>query len=524
MALQYARCVQAGGRIVTRRWPDDSEHRELVESPRDDLVLEARSGPGMEFTQAEGPFMAYRRTVERDRNELVETTTYEVAIPWFAWLFRWPVRGVLRRRLSSQGWWTPPDRLDATQVLVLGLLAAASMSAAFVNTLFTQTVNFAADDFGVNDTGIGIAGAAVRLGIVIALPAAFMADRVGRRRVIVVVAWLGPLLSVLGAVAPNFAILVATQTLARPMGIALAFLVGVVAAEEMPRNSRAYAVSILAMAAGFGAGVAVLSLGLADTSPSGWRLVYLVSLIWCLVAVDLARRLPETRRFAATHMSFDEGRSIVGGPSAARAPMNRRRLGLLASVAFVGNIFIAPASFFQNRYLTDVQGFSGGMIGLFSIAIGTPAGIGLIVGGRIADTRGRRRLIAVALPVSTVAIVGAFMVSGVALWALSLVGGVVASAAYPALAVYRVELFPTGSRSRAAGLVTAASLIGGVIGLVTMGRLLDADWSYGAVLAMLGIGQLIVTILVVAAYPETAHQELETLNPEDAGLEAALHE
>ena len=92
--------------------------------------------------------------------------------------------------------------------------------------------------------------------------------------------------------------------------------------------------------------------------------------------------------------------------------MNRRRLLLLAAVAFIGNIFIAPASFFQNRYLTDVQGFSGGMIGVFSIAVGTPAGIGLIVGGRIADTSGRRRLIAVALPVSTVAIVGAFMVSG----------------------------------------------------------------------------------------------------------------
>jgi MFS family permease len=518
--------VKPGGRVVTRRWPDDAEHRALVAAPRDDVVLEAHSGPGLVFTQQEGPFVAYRRTVESDGEVLVESTHYAATIPWFAWLFRWPLRGVLSRRLTSQGWWAPPDRLDQTQVLVLGLLAAASMSAAFVNTLFTQTVNFAADDFGVDDTGIGVAGAVVRLGILIALPAAFLADRIGRRRVILVVAWLGPLLSTLGAVAPDFAVLVATQTLARPMGIALAFLVGVVAAEEMPRNSRAYAVSILAMAAGFGAGVAVLSLSLADLGAGGWRLVYLVSLVWCLVAVDLARRLPETRRFTAAHISVDRRSRRPGShPSASGRPrMNRRRLGLLGTVAFVGNIFIAPASFFQNRYLTDVQGFSGGMIGLFSIAIGTPAGIGLIVGGRIADTSGRRRLIAVAIPVSTVAIVGAFMVSGVALWVLSLIGGIVASAAYPALAVYRVELFPTGNRSRAAGLVTAASLVGGVIGLVTMGRLLDADWSFGAVLAMLGVGQLIVTVLVVSAYPETAHQELEALNPEDTGLEAALHE
>ncbi|MET0661775.1 MAG: MFS transporter [Ilumatobacteraceae bacterium] len=510
--------MEPGGRIVTRRWPDDPTHRSLLECPRDDLLLEqpeamtrpdpppdSARGHALVFTQAQGPFTAYRRTVVPDGDELVESTEYGVTIPWFGWLFRWPVRGVLARRISAQGWWAPPDRLDPTQLLVLGLLAAASMSAAFVNTLFTQTVSFAADDFGVDNTGVGIAGAFVRVGIVIALPAAVIADRIGRRRVIVWVAWLGPLLSVLGAIAPTFGVLVLTQTLARPMGIALAFLVGVVAAEEMPRNSRAYAVSILAMAAGFGAGVAVIALALADIGPSGWRLVYVVSLVWCLVALDLARRLPETRRFTAAHITR----------ATHRPRMNRRRLGLLAAVAFIGNIFIAPASFFQNRYLTDVQGFSGGMIGVFSIAVGTPAGIGLIVGGRIADTSGRRRLIAVALPVSTIAIVGAFMVSGVSLWILSLVGGVIASAAYPALAVYRVELFPTGNRSRAAGLVTAASLIGGVIGLISMGALLDADWSFGAVLALLGISQFIVTVLVVQAYPETAHQELEALNPED---------
>ena len=226
------------------------------------------------FTQVDGPFdrvSAHRRTASA--GELVETTRFDVTIPWFGWLFRWPVRGVLARKYSYRSWWAPPDRLDQTQVLVLGLLAAASMSAAFVNTLFTQTVNFAADDFGVDNTGIGVAGAVVRIGIVIAIPAAIIADRIGRRRVIVAVAWLAPLLSVLGAIAPTFGVLVVTQTLARPMGVALAFLVGVVAAEEVPKNSRAYAVSILAMAAGFGAGVAVLALRLADVGPSGWRLV-----------------------------------------------------------------------------------------------------------------------------------------------------------------------------------------------------------------------------------------------------------
>ena len=520
MAQQYARLVESGGHILIRRWPDTLEQRERLLAPRDDLVLEEPEPTvpppqGTErFRQADGPFTGYERTVttDTDRRELVETTSYTMTIPWFGWLFRAPVKRVLARKGSHRSWWAPPDRLDPTQLLVVGLLAAASMSAAFVNTLFTQTVNFAADDFGISDSGIGVAGAIVRAGILIALPAAIIADRVGRRRVIVAVAWLGPLLSLLGALAPSFVVLVATQTLARPMGIALAFLVGVVASEEMPRNSRAYAVSILAMAAGFGAGVAVLSLRFADIGESGWRYVYLVAAVWCIVALDLTRRLPETRRFTVAHVE-----------RTSRAPrFNLRRLALIATVAFVGNIFIAPASFFQNRYLADIRDFSGGMIGIFSIAVGTPASIGLILGGRVADTSGRRRLIAFTLPLGTAAIVAAFAVSGPPLWMFSLIGGILSSAAYPALAVYRTELFPTGNRSRAAGLVTAAALVGGIGGLLATGWLLDAGWSYGQVMGLLGLCQLAVTVIVVVAYPETAHLELEELNPEDEPID--LHQ
>lgn len=519
--------MHSGGRTLTLRWPNDATFAERVGAPRDDIVKESpeplvaddlavdpteaqlTTNTDLRFVQEHGPFSAYERSVRVEDDRIVERTDYRLRVPWFGWLFQQPVRGVLARRLSADGWWTPPDRLDATQILVLGLLAAASMSAAFVNTLFTQTVNFAAEDFGVSDTGIGISGAVVRAGIVIALPAAVIADRIGRRRVIVVVAWLGPVLSMLGALAPSFPILVASQTIARPMGIALAFLIGVVAAEEMPRNSRAYAVSLMAMASGFGAGIAVLSLRLADIGDSGWRLVYLVAAVWCIIALDLGRRLPETRRFAAAEIKATE-----------RPPrLDRGRLGLLAAVGFLGNIFVAAASFFQNNYLTDIRDFSGGMIGLFSIGVGTPAALGLIIGGRLADTSGRRHLIALALPLSTAAVVAAFAVGGPMLWVFALLGGLFGSAVYPALAVYRAELFPTSNRSRAAGLITGAALIGGIIGLVATGWLLDRGWSYASVMATLAIGPALVTLLVIVAFPETAHLELEELNPEDPQID-----
>ncbi len=450
-----------------------------------------------------GPFRHYARQVDEQAGRLVETTTYELRVPWFQWIFGPLVRHQLRRLEHRRNgpWWAPPDRLDERQVLILGLVAAMSMSSAFTNTLFTQTVNFAADDFGVGDFGIGVAGAVVRAGVLFALPAALLADRVGRRSVVTVLAWAAPLITAVGALAPSFPFLVGSQAIGRPLGLALDFLIAVVAAEEMPRNSRAYAVSIMAMASGLGAGVAVAALPLRDLGGSSWRLIYVVSLVWLFVAVDVTRRLPETRRFETPHITAP--------------PLDRRRFTVLAAVALLSNIFYAPASFFQNRYLEDVRGFSATLIAIFTIATATPAGIGLIIGGRLADVRGRRVLLAFTLPVGTALIALSFAASGPPMWMSMLSGGVVASIAYPALAVYRTELFPTGNRGKGAGFLTAMALLGGIGGLLAAGGLLDADWPYGRVMGMLALAQIAVVVIVLTSLPETAHRSLEELNPLD---------
>lgn len=497
-----------GSQRIVRELPATQENCARLLGPRDDFVKDIASELPNEphtFTQSDGPFSHYHRTVETDRNVLRETTSYRLSIPWFGWLFAHPVRRTIARRgnVNSSGiqpWWAPPDRLDPRQAMLLGLLAAASMSAAFANTLFTQTANFAAKDFGIDKFGQGVGGVVVRIGIVFALPVAFLADRVGRRRMIVFAAWLAPVFSALGALSPNFPALVATQSFGRPMGLALELLVAVAAAEEMPRNSRAYAISVLAMASGLGAGVAVMALPLADLGPAGWRLIYLIGLIWLVVAFDLRRRLPETRRFERPHRIAP--------------PLRLDRLAQIAIVSFCANMFVAPASFFQNRYLDDVRGLSAGAISLFTLATATPASLGFVIGGRIADIRGRRRLLLIAVPLSTALLVWSFSVDGAGLWLGAFGAGLLGGSAYPAFAVYRTEMFPTGNRGRAAGLITASALIGGSIGILATGQLLDRGWSYGATMAVMSIGQLVALVIIVMRYPETAHKDLDELNPE----------
>jgi MFS family permease len=502
---------------VERRWPAEPRTVDWLNAPRDDLLLETTAGDGV-FVQEHGPFTTYRRTVEHDGDEMIERYDYRLVIPWFSWFFASIVHRRLTRRTpptSGNGadgarvalpFWAPPDRLTPHQVSMLGLLAAASMTSAFVNTLFTQTVAYAGDDFGIGDWGRGVGGTVVRLGIVLAIPLALTADRIGRRRVIVATAWAAPIVSALGALAPSFPILVATQAVGRPLGLALDLLIMVVAAEEMPRNTRAYAVSILAMASGFGASFAVMSLPVADLADGAWRFSYLLALVWLVIARDLTKRLPETRRFEVHRAEIEQHQA---------PPMRRGRLAVQCAVAFCGNLIVAPASFFQNGYLKDERGYAGILVTLFTLTTALPAVVGLVLGGRIADQRGRKLLAASFVPLGAVLITVSFGVSGLIMWIVAALGGVVVAAAYPALAVYRAELFPTGHRSLAGALILASALVGGSVGLLLAGGWLDSGVSHVETMARLLIGPAIVSIIVLTTYPETAHRELEDINPED---------
>jgi len=311
--------------------------------------------------------------------------------------------------------------------------------------------------------------------------------------------------------APSFWVLTASQTVGRPLGIALDLLIAVVAAEVMPRNSRAYAVSVLAMAAGLGAGLAVISLPLADLGTRGWRLVYVVALVWLLVALDLTRRLAETDRFRRAHAARHD---VSGAVVPVALPW--RRLAIIATVAFSANLFVASASYFQNRYLHNVRGYSGAGIAAFTLTTATPASLGFVIGGRIADTTGRRRLLATTMPIATTMLVLSFCVGGPLMWLSAFLAGLLGGISYPAFSVYRTELFPTTRRGQAGGLLTAAALLGGSIGLLIAGRLLHDGWSYGAAMALLALGQVVAATVVWFTYPETAHRTLEELNPADA--------
>lgn len=486
----------------------DDDAAEAVLAPRRVLVRERALGGGR-FEAVEGPVDDYRRTVTTEaldggRRHVRQTVRYRFGLPYWGWLFRRPLRHALGR-LAPRGappWWAPPDRIPAATARTLAALCALSAVLGYLGTVLTQTITFAAAEFGAGRGAQGVALAAVRADVVVALALVAVADRRGRRAVLLGATAAGCVLTATGALAGSLPVLTASQVATRGFVTAAVIVLTVVVAEEMPAGSRAYGVSLAAMAAALGAGACVVLLRVADLGPGAWRVLFAASLAGLPLVVSVARRLPETRRFAAPHAEA----TLAG---------HGRRFWLLAASAFLVNLFFAPASQFGNEFLRTEQGFSAGRISLFTVLTATPGAVGIVVGGRLAE-RGRRRVGAAAVAGGAVATVAMFLSTGWPLWAWSTLGSVVGGATVPALGVYGPELFPTSLRGRANGTIAVLGRLGSVVGLVSAGLLADRFDRIGPALAVLAAGPAALAVLVLVAFPETAHRELEDLNPEDS--------
>ena len=485
-----------------------------------------------EFDSAEGAFRHYRRTLRAAplpsttasssrHYEIEETTSFRLSIPFWSFALNLLVKRELRRpRLGAaeettprQLWWMPSQRLDERSGYVLGVLCLISLVTGYLGVLLSQTLTFVADEFNANKGTQGIVLSAVRLGVPLAFGVTFLADRFGRQpllRIGLVGAYLTTALTAASVGIWMFGI---SQGVARGLITAAALLIGIIAAEEMPAGSRAYAASILSMCAGLGAGVMVWFIWIADFSLWAWRFLYLIPLLAAPGLVWMLRALPETKRYEIAAPTANS--PTVKHPTANPDVQRLQRLLLLGGALFLVSIFTTPASQFLNEYLRDERDFSGVQLVAFQLLTNTPAGISLYLAGRWADRRGRRQIAMVALLGMAAFTTLKFSAAGWPMWGWGLGSSVFAAAMVPVIGVYGPELFATSQRGRSNGILTVIGVAGGALGLLLVGQLAERWDSFGQVFAIFSVAPLAVIALVFFMFPETAQKELEMLNPAD---------
>lgn len=403
----------------------------------------------------------------------------------------------------------PPVAFTQQESSALATACAIAFVAGFGADLFSANVDFVSDSYDASDQAIGVAAAVTRVGVLVSLMATALADRRGRRRILLIA--IGGMCGAngLSALAPSLPLFTAGQLLARGFFNAALVITGIIVVEEAPERARAYSLAILALGIGAGGGLAIALLPLADLGGDAWRLSFTASALTALMLPGFARNLGETRRYeqlAARAAPRGRAREVVD-------PTYGARFGLLVAFAFLIQVFTAPSSQFGNEYLGDERGFSGVDVLAFRAATGGVTGlVGLIVGGRLAESWGRKPVAGGGLVVGIGATMLFFLHTGVTLWVVATVQVFVLAVAAPALGAFDAELFPTEVRGTANALLLVAGVSGSATGLLLAGALSER-MSLGGAVAWLGVAPILAAVVLVPRLPEAAFRELDDVSP-----------
>lgn len=496
--------------VVSRTHQLSEDELATLRQPRRDLLHEHPDGDDR-WRQDRGPFRVYERSlsvepVDHSTYKVDERTEFKLAIPVWGGIFVPLMKRALvdTDRQPRPRWWWPQELIDSQATTILAVVAVISVAAGYLGVLIGQTITFAAEEFGANDADQGRTLAAIRIGIVVSVLFIRRADKVGRRPLLIGFAASSIVITALGALAPNLFTLGLTQAVARGLATGLLTLITLAVTEEVPAEVRSMTIGLVTLSTGFGGGLVVMALSLADISEGAWRLLYVLPLLFLPVILWAWRSLPETRRFDAA--------AVV---DTAPVHVDRRRFWLLAFTSFGSTIFLSPASQLLNEYLNDELGFSAARISLFRLTINLPIALFILGAGFLADRTGRRPVGSIGIAFGASASALMFYSTGLWLWISAMVGTWMLAGAYTALRSYQTELFPTKARARVGGWLDLVAVSGSAAGLLIAGELAERWGSLGPSIAVLLVGPLLVLVSVIVFYPETAKAELEDFNPGD---------
>ena len=405
----------------------------------------------------------------------------------------------------------PPVAFTNEQASRLAAVALVALVANFCGTLLTQNNDAVADTFAKTDSDLGFALAIARIGVLVSLVVVALADRLGRRRLILLALAGACIANVVAALAPTFEVFTGAQLFTRAFVNACLVVAGIAAVEEAPEGARAFAAAMFALALGAGVALSVIFLPFADLGDYGWRISFLASACALFFLPAMARHLHETRRYSA----LEQQRVERGRLREVVTRTYRGRFILLGLVAFVTNIFIAPSSQLTNRYLTRAHDFSNADVAVFrTVTAGLPGLVGILLAGRLAESRGRRPVAVVGLLLATGFQMAFFLAADdVVLWVAPTIAIVAAASAGLAVGTLDAELFPTEVRGTSNGFLLVAGVTGAAFGLVLATQLRDAMGGLGPAIAVCGIPTLLAALLLVPRLPETAARNLDDVSP-----------
>ncbi|MFM0411469.1 MFS transporter, AAHS family, 3-hydroxyphenylpropionic acid transporter [Burkholderia sp. WP9] len=378
--------------------------------------------------------------------------------------------------------------------------AAVTLSLCFAVALLEgldlQSVGVAAPrmarEFGLSVTQMGLAFSAGTFGL---LPGAMfggrLADRIGRKRVLILSACLFGLLSIATALVSSFDMLVLVRVLTGiGLGGALPNLIAL-SSEAVSPKARNTAVSIMYCGIPFG-GVIASIIGIVNMGDTEWRHIFYVGGAGPLLLVPLLFAfLPESKAFRRASHEGNVQPAAVG------------------NVLFGGNRALSTAQIWISYFCTLIvlyfllnwlpslmaaRGLSRPEIGYVQIAFNVGGGIGALCIGMLMD-RLRGAVVVSGMYIGIIASLAALSIAPGfgALAGSAFFAGMFVIGGQSVLYALSAAFYPTAMRGTGVGAAVAVGRIGSVVGPLAAGQLLAMGRSSSVV-----IGASIPVTLIAA--------------------------
>src|SRR4029453_19391186 len=292
---------------------------------------------------------------------------------------------------------------------LLLLLRPATLFGGYDRFILVLALPYIANDLGIVATDVtgaaakaaaegalGWALSAVRGGALLAIPLCLLADRAGRRGILLLTVLGYTIATALTGMSRGLGDLIVLQLVATMFLTAELALAQVVIAEEFPASARGLGQGLLGAAGAVGGGVAAALFPVMVQTSLGWRGLYFVGIIPLLIVGYLRRSLPETRRWS--QLGDAERRS--GGLLRVLVPGLRGRFLILVGLAMGATASFATAFSFASYRAIDTFGWTPEQVSTMILTAGGLGFWGWIFFGRLSDAVGRR-------PTAIVALLGA---------------------------------------------------------------------------------------------------------------------
>jgi AAHS family benzoate transporter-like MFS transporter len=402
-----------------------------------------------------------------------------------------------------------PDRRQLREPTLLALAGSFAALEGYDLACYGTTVPSLLADKSMSMTPgtAGTAGALVAVGMMLgAAAAAALVNRLGSRTLLFIGAIVFSLGMVGCAAAPGVAVFGGARfVVGLGLGAVLPTLLAYVSA--FSRNGRK-ARNVGVTMAGYAAGALAAPLIAAALLPaSSWRWIYIIGVLPALVLLPVARRLLPTD--TATETAADShGRGELGGLRPLFTRGIARATILFWVMSFCGLLLVFGISAWLPTIM-QTSGYSLGSSLLQTAAMWVGAGVGMVVGGRVADALGAKPVVATAFLLGCVSLLIMSTAPSLAvLFILMFVSGLGFIGSQVLTNAYIVTAYPEHLRGPAIGWALSIGRLGAIVGPLLGGVILSSglhvEWNFYAFAIPAAIGAAATLLVPAVIRPRTA--------------------